>query len=170
MSTNYYWNTEDEQVLEQLNSLGAWQALLNQPERCTLEEKSHIGLRSGAGLYCYKCSTWFQDPLNDRNGVRRPNANEVKTNSCPHCNKTFDGKTSSEFVDGSQRPKDSIECTCRFFFANWPDEVYRICHQAPDDMPIIVNEYMDCFTGKEFIQMMRNTISITTLSLGHEFS
>lgn len=166
MSTEFHWNTQDSEVLQTLNTLGEWKALLRYPENADLESLSYIGLRSGAGLYCYDCNTWFHDPAYDR----KPSSN----NECPSCHKQHTWhptKTKPEIKDGyltssSQRPNEGITTTCRFHWWNWPDEVYHICRAAPEDMLLVIDEYGRTMTGKEFVNMMRSIIDITTTSFG----
>lgn len=92
MGTNFYWNTENPDVLKYLEKYGGdWRAPLRRDyfdaisqdqakelrklgvdeeyvraqevERYPeLRDLSHIGKRSAAGLFCYSCNAWFHDP------------------------------------------------------------------------------------------------------------
>lgn len=197
MGTNFYWNTEQPEVLETIETLGNWRAPLRpvlpatpesieelrnlgvpegalenfaNPQPPTLSELSHIGKRSAAGLYCYSCNSWLHDPANC--DTRPPE--ERKT--CKYCGRgAEDGlnrATSTELGFSkaeTTRPDGGVKGTCSFGWANWPDEVYRICHAAPEDIPLIIDEYSQTMTGPEFLAMMRGSVDIAHLSIGSVF-
>lgn len=200
MGTNFYWNTEEPEVLETLESLGKWRAPIRakytepasqetldrlrgmnfteaeleqfaKTPEISLEDFSHIGKRSAAGLYCYSCNAWFHDPAGCD---ERPKEQRTSCKYCGAEHKPGMNRATSVELGFSKpetlRPESGVEGTCVFSWANWPDEVYNIARQAPAEMPLIVNEYGKTMTGKEFIDMMRANVSITKLSIGQMFS
>jgi hypothetical protein len=200
MGTNFYWNTEEPEVLETIEALGKWRVPVRtkytepskpetiaelramgvpegvlenmaNPSPPTLNELSHIGKRSAAGLYCYNCNAWLHDPAGCD---ERPK--EERT-SCKYCGTEYKpgmNRATSVELGFSQprplRPESGVEGTCVFSWANWPDEVYNIARQAPAEMPLVVDEYGRIMTGQEFVDMMRANVSITKLSIGQLFS
>jgi hypothetical protein len=200
MGTNFYWNTEDAEVLETIETIGKWRAPLRagygepakpeaidelralgvpegvlenmaNPSPPTLNDFSHIGKRSAAGLYCYSCNAWFHDPANCD---ERP---KDERTSCKYCGAQaksgMNRATSVELGFAKPeplRPESGVEGTCAFLWANWPDEVYHIARQAPAEMQLVVDEYGKTMTGKEFVNMLRASVSISKLSIGHIFS
>lgn len=200
MGTNFYWNTEQPEVLETIETLGNWRAPLRRryseplspetiaelrtlgvpdgvlenmanPTPPSLQDYSHIGKRSAAGLYCYSCNSWFHDPANcDK---REPD----ERRTCKYCGKGPEdvmSRAASMELGFSEaeadRPESGVKGTCSFGWANWPDEVYRIALTAPVDMPLVIDEYGRTMTGQEFLTMMRSNVDITKMSIGQVFS
>lgn len=200
MGTNFYWNTEEPEVLETIETLGKWRAPLRagysepskpetiaelralgvpegvlenmaNPSPPTLSDLSHIGKRSAAGLYCYSCNAWFHDPAACD---ERP---KDQRTSCKYCGAEHkSGMNRATSVElgfakpESLRPESGVEGTCTFSWANWPDEVYHIARQAPAEMQLVVDEYGRTMTGQQFLDMLRASVSITKLSIGQIFS
>lgn len=200
MGTNFYWNTEEPKVLEAIEKLGKWRAPIRSsytepasqetldrlrdlnfteaelemyanPRPIELEYFSHIGKRSSAGLYCYKCNSWLLDPANCDT---RP---KDERTSCKYCGDKFQSgmnrATSTELgfsKPESVRPESGVEGTCSFSWANWPDEVYHIARQAPAELPLVIDEYGRTMTGQEFLTMLRANVSLTRMSIGQMFS
>lgn len=200
MGTNFYWNTEEPDVLEALETLGQWRIplrnghgepptpeIINElrgmgfsenslenmanPSPVALAELSHIGKRSGAGLFCYSCNSWFNNPSNyDKRplGLRE---------SCTYCGKQpeWSPNTSTNLKPGFEksentRPSEGVKTTCSFTWANWPDEVYRIALTAPPGLKLVIDEYGHTMTGPEFLAMLRSSVDITYMSIGDVFS
>mgnify|MGYP001564770738 CR=1 FL=1 len=117
MGTNYYWNLDNIASLMHV-----------QLDDYT---STHIGKRSGAGLYCFKCkATLCQE------GERAIHTGRgTWLTECFKCRKKVD------------------TLACSFIWAYPPNDVLRLCKQFRDSH-IIVNEYGERVTGGEFLVML----------------
>ena len=182
MGTNFNFNIENPKVLAIIENLGGWKApikpyealteeqakearKMNMPESLILEnmrtdrqhssdDLSHIGQRTGIGGYCYSCNVWLQHPA-----IKNP-----QNNVCKHCGSEFSHKS----VDG--RPTSGVYGSCGFNWANWPDAIYRILGNVPEDMPLVIDEYGRTMTANEFSTMLRESVTVHFIRVGSCFS
>ena len=171
MSTNFYWHIETQKPREVLLPTGEriWLTRGYEPDNA----KVHIGLRSGAGFFCWDCNVTLAI-----GGNREIHAGHAKWHeACPKCGKTEkDGyptryeKITEIFpeVVPNSRPTGVKGC-CSFIWAQEPDKVMNAL-KGQADLSIVEDEYGKLYTGAEFATMLQNACPIHFLeSIGDEF-
>jgi len=162
MGTNFYWKHK----LETADS-----------DEADMNPSIHIGKRSAAGLYCWDCMTT----------LCRGGEKEVHTSryyyperqwhpECPKCGKTKEESTeehSAGMVElGFQKPitkrLKGISSCSSFTFAQTPANVKQACLDHHNDV-IIINEYKQEYTGKQFLDMLRFNCPIEFLAIEEWF-
>jgi hypothetical protein len=182
MGTNFNFNIENPKVLAIIENLGGWKAPIKPLQALTEEQAeearkmkipesvilanmrtdrehsyddlSHIGKRSGIGGYCYSCNVWLRNPANEC----------TQFDVCKYCGSEYN----NESVDS--RPTSGVHSSCGFSWANWPDAIYRIMANVPEDMPLVVDEYGRTMTANEFSEMLREDVTVHFISVGSCFT
>ncbi len=143
------------------------------------ELEMHIGLRSGAGSYCWDCKMTLC-----RGGESKIHDGGVPFyDSCPSCGKakhsvesvaaTADDYHYTESGIGGRSifmKNTGVSFACSFTWAKDPKIVHAICGARSDD-EIIEDEYGEPYTGKAFLEMLRKMCPINFYdSIGSRFS
>lgn len=168
MGTNFYWRVDP--------------ILLPNGEPVPIDRNEpsiHIGKRSSAGLYCWRCAvTLCKDgregihrgvPGGFSRGVTAYLAEQQQRwhTRCPVCG-TAPLPFEERHTDaGRLHP---VRGVCSFSWAQDPESVGVICEQRSDEQ-IVEDEYGDPLTGREFLDMLRADCPIqATHSIGRVFS
>lgn len=109
--------------------------------------KHHLGKRSGAGLYCYDCGTTL-----NRGGINVIHESESIWNKwldeCLACGKQYDEAKDGEMI--------GVDYCCSFTWTVMKhlEQIKQFAKDNYEDK-IIVNEYGEEFTAKEFLEMLK---------------
>lgn len=131
MGMNYYWNID--------NGLNQEIKLINgktiELKIDLMDPSIHIGKRSFAGLYCFKCQKTLC--LDGNNGIHH--SRSKWSDICQIC--------------GAKKGDKSIEICCSFTWVQNILEVKKICEENLNNV-IVMDEHQSRFTGKEFIEII----------------
>ena len=138
------------------------------------EDSTHIGKRSAAGLYCWRCNVTLCK--SGVEGIHRGHAGWHET--CPVCGdvKQESDPHSSGLVElgyatpHETRPTTGVSSCSSFSWAQDPETVLQYCAQHPDRL-VVRNEYGAEYTGQEFLDMLYAGCPIEYIdSIGIAFS
>lgn len=143
MSTNFYWRLDFPHTV----TLPTGDQYKMRADH--MDPKVHIGLRSGAGRYCWDCRQTFCI-----DGIAGIHASRSKWHEvCPSC-----GKPPGEYG------------ACTFTWAQDPKRVRSTCEKYATSQ-VIADEYDRLFTGAEFLKMLEEDCPIEYKgSIGQWFS
>jgi hypothetical protein len=162
------------------------------PDELRYNPLVHIGKRSAAGLYCYDCKVslcvdgekrvhYTRSPkMSFATGSLLPTDCETGWHkACPKCKK----EPIKEGLDagpvavelGFAKPRTQIPSgvrgTSSFNWAQDPLKVTEFCGGPGATAKVIKDEYDREYTGKEFLEMLKNNCRIMLYSsIGQEFS
>jgi len=172
MGTNFYWLTRPKSL--KIKKIATGEIIypcinINEPEYGL-----HLGKRSAAGYYCWDCKL----TLCAGGEINVHKSLENWYTECPKCGKSKDKikgfKNTASVEFGFCKPNDlkriGVHTCCSFTWAENPDEIKNFCKKNLDKN-IVVNEYGEEFTGKQFLEeeLIICPIEFTHL-IGEEFS
>lgn len=147
MSTNFYWLPyQGEDILPNGFDI---------PENDD-DPRIHIGLRTGAGSYCWKCNRPIVWPIAPRYAGQ--------TEHEEHTGSVVD----DEFPQFEEEGIGGRKIRLRFagiggsYLFTWAQSralVEQICKESPPDEKIIRDEYGTKYTGFQFMMIMNLTVS-----------
>lgn len=131
MGTNYYWNIDGglDQKIKLINGKTI------ELKIDLMDPSIHIGKRSSAGLYCFKCQKTLC--LDGNNGIHH--SKSKWRDICPIC--------------GAKKGDEIIGTICSFTWAQNISQVKKICKKNLNNV-IVVDEYESKFTGEQFIKIV----------------
>lgn len=143
----------------------------SKPER--MDPTIHIGKRSAAGPYCWDC-----DVTLCRAGTRGVHHHDSEWNdACPRCRKRYQPKDTIKEGAGAvelgfakpetERPTGVRSCSS-FGWAQPPDS-FRVFADEHADERVVVNEYGDVMTAREFTAMLHYNCPISFLYINKWF-
>lgn len=160
MGTNFYWISDDVDVY-------------------SMDPKVHIGKRSAAGMYCWDCGiTLCKGGESQIHMGTLFNHDLERYDKCPRCGKyrlpiAINRGVAVELGFAKpriQRPTGVQGCSS-FSWAQDPPVVRDTCLYSTPWRKIVVNEYGDKMTGRQFIKMLEMNCPVQyTRHVGTEFS
>lgn len=164
MGTNFYWRLGME------NS-----PVPGDDDWDSMDIRVHIGKRSAAGQYCWDCDVTLCKGGNAEIHMGRTEW----WNACPKCGSLpvpHDGFSSGPAAVelGFAKPRverpTGVRGTSSFSWAQDPERVGAICEQRSGEL-VVVNEYGDTMTGRDFLDMLLANCAVQYLDMvGREFS
>ncbi len=160
MSTNFYWLP-----LEGSDKLPTGEPVPSRlPKIYEMNPTIHLGLRYGAGIYCWDCG-------------QKCNGKKI----CPKCNSEEEeyeaeagpGEEAHGTMDGIGGRDIPVRWrgvgfAYGFHWAQDPKRVYAVC-AAMSEQQIVSDEYNHPYTGKEFLTILSSCPIQHTDSIGKEF-
>lgn len=170
MGTNFYlrggYRYDFQQGLYMRYTPGA-------PELESMNPEIHIGKRSVAGPYCWDCDVTLCK--SGAMGVHR-HANEWH-DACPRCRKKYEPKNTIKegagavelgFAKPETRRPTGVQSCASFSWAQPPDS-FRVFADEHADERVVVNEYGDVMTAREFTAMLHYNCPISFIYINSWF-